>query len=98
MIQKNQTVIKEKYIMKAYEAVRNYNILIKDLIEHLKFCMNTRSEMLHTEISLASKNPLTSLIIKNIIFDIDGNILDFPKEILLLQWKANQFQLGNQIK
>ncbi len=84
--------------MKAYEAVRNYNILIKDLIEHLKFCMNTRSEMLHTEISLASKNPLTSLIIKNIIFDIDGEHFGFPKGIFLLHWKVNQFQLENQIK
>ncbi|WP_302821256.1 DUF5724 domain-containing protein [Fusobacterium ulcerans] len=91
---------REKYIMKAYEAVRNYNILIKDLIEHLKFCMNTRSEMLHTEISLASKNPLTSLIIKNIIFDIDGEHFGFPKGDFFITLEGKSISVGksNKIK
>lgn len=91
---------REKYIMKAYEAVRNYNILIKDLIEHLKFCMNTRSEMLHTEISLASKNPLTSLIIKNIIFDIDGEHFGFPKgdSFITVEGKSIPVGKSNKIK
>lgn len=63
---------REKYIMNAYEIIYNYNILIKDLIEYLKFCMHTRAELVHSEIFSVGKNPLTALIIKNIIFEIDG--------------------------
>ena len=59
-----QSFQREKYIMKAYEAVRNYNVLIKDLIEYLKYAMNTRKELIHSEIFSLGKNPLTSFITK----------------------------------
>lgn len=50
--------------MKAYEAVQNYNILIKDLVEYLKHSMHTRGEGSFKRNFCCWKNPLTSLVVK----------------------------------
>ncbi len=91
---------REKYIMEAYETVRNYNILIKDLIEYLKFCMNTRIELINNEIFLAGKNPLTSLITKNIIFEMDRCNFGFIKRnyFIKLDNKITLINKSNKIK
>lgn len=91
---------REKYTMKAYEAVRNYNILIKDLIEYLKFCLSTRSELINNEIFSAGKNPLIFLIIKNIIFEIDGCNFGFIRgnSFVNLENKTILINKSNKVK
>ncbi|MCI6031779.1 DUF5724 domain-containing protein [Fusobacterium varium] len=91
---------KEKYIMKAYEAVQNYNILIKDLVEYLKHSMHTRGELVPSEIFAAGKNPLTSLVVKNIIFEIDESIYAFVKgdSFITLDNKKISITKSNKVK
>lgn len=95
-----QNFQREKYIMKAYEAVRNYNVLIKDLIEYLKYAMNMRKELIHSEIFSLGKNPLTSFITKNIIFEIDGCNYGFARadSFLTLEDKTISILKSNKVK
>lgn len=95
-----QSFQREKYIMKAYEAVRNYNVLIKDLIEYLKYAMNTRKELIHSEIFSLGKNPLTSFITKNIIFEIDKHNYGFTRanSFLTLEGKMISILKSNKVK
>ena len=86
--------------MKAYEAVQNYNILIKDLVEYLKHSMHTRGELVPSEIFAAGKNPLTSLVVKNIIFEIDESIYAFVKgdSFITLDNKKISITKSNKVK
>lgn len=97
---KLQSLQREKYIMKAYEAVRNYNVLIKDLIEYLNSAMNTRKDLIHSEIFSLGKNPLTSLVTKNIIFEIDGCDYGFIRtdSFLTLDGKVISILKSNKVR